>query len=199
MDTAFLYFGKSYYKEPFCKLNCLDNDIDKIKTSFSKLIQDNKIESNEKELFEILCRFSHEWSLINYKMNFAYEDKDLLRDGNLLINFLKEYDPYDLKGISRIEFGDQACNGFITSDSVIHLLLDNLNIIRLREDIEYMIENQNCDRYRQKSKNKIKLSFIEEYLLSFFNWLKNETMLGQGSDNEIYRFIAVPLKFKYVL
>ena len=151
--------------------------------SYIELIQKNKIESNSRDLLEILYLLSHEWVFTKDKIELAEPITNYFREEQLLRKILLMDN--SLFNISRIEFGDQGGLGQITNRSLIETLIKNVDAKALWNDILFKKEI----KLNQQKKNHTKKIFIKGCLMPLFEYLKNETSLGNGSENDIYRFI----------
>lgn len=185
----FVYFGNRLYNNP-PNILCFDKELEEAtKESLKNLVREYNIENNENDLFEILYCFSWEWGFTEFNMNHPNMDANMFKDCKLLLDILNP----DIKkpiNISRMEFGEQASQGYITDSNVFYILLKHLDISSLTETLkgyvngEYFKNNQ-----KPKRINGLKSGFIELYLLQLFEYLKNETNLKTESNNKIYKFI----------
>lgn len=185
----FVYFGNRLYDSPPDLSIFHEEHQEAIKESLKNLVREYNIENNENDLFEILCCFSWEWGFTEFNMNYPNMDVNFFKDCKLLLNILNP-DIEKPINISRMEFGKQASQGYITDSSVFYILLKHLDISSLTETLkgyangEYLKNNQ-----KPKGINRLKSSFVELYLLPLFEYLKNETNLKTESNNKIYKFI----------
>lgn len=188
MDLLTKHFGEFFSAKP-SEFNGSKEHEEAVKESLTKLICDYNIESNEEDLFKIICHFSWLWCIMVGELEFPSSDSSFYRDCKLLLSVLKPdvISPIDL---SRIEFGDKASHGIITDPNILYILLRHLDIPSLTEQLENHLNNKNIFINKEPKKlNDIKLKFIKTCLLPLFEYLKNETNLKTESNNTIYRFI----------
>lgn len=187
MDLLTKHFGELLSTEP-PDFNGSKEHEEAARKSLTKLICDNNLESNEKDLFQIICYFSWAWSMMVFELACPNFDLNFYKDCKTLLSILKKEVNSSID-ISRIEFGDKAGQGIITSSNLFYIILRHLDIPALTEQLEGHFNDKDFFTTEPRKLNNIKKSFIKSCLLPLFEYLKNETNLKTESNNTIYEFI----------